>query len=422
MINNSIHDRFSKTLGITDPHALREIIQATQITSIAKGETFIHQHDLADTMAVVLDGRLLVRKKTSDGNDTFVGRIFPGESVGETGLLSPHRRRNAEVVAQRDSKLGVINIEKFKALLMNRPEVLLTLMRTILERELHKAPSQTRRSLEFSSAKANHMPSISLLCDNQNRLLILVADSSKPQWTRFVQNYCDGAYIFSSHSREQRRSQKETILQPVKPPSLRILDHRRGSSFDQVVLPPKVDLSDPLFIIACDIQGSKEVRFTQGYLYDAVRPNISIPGIFYPVIRNNQTLVDGGVINNLPMDVMRQRIGKGVVFGSDLGSSTTNRDHHYFMPEGDGISGLSQLLHTIFSHSSKLKTPGLSDILMKTFEVNTRKKLETIPSPRDTLISLDLSHIDPMDFRSYKRIIEEGYEQTLKQLDSMEKV
>jgi CRP-like cAMP-binding protein len=140
LINNSIHARFSKALGITNSESLKEIIQATQIISIAKGETFIHQHDQADTMAVVLEGRLLVRKKNVTGDYTFVGRIFPGESVGETGLLSPHRQRSAEVVAQRDSKLGVISIEKFEALHMNRPEVLLTLVRTILERVIPQSP------------------------------------------------------------------------------------------------------------------------------------------------------------------------------------------------------------------------------------------------------------------------------------------
>jgi predicted acylesterase/phospholipase RssA len=374
--------------------------------------------------------------------------------------------------------------------------------------------------------------------EHKNRLLLLVADSSKPLWTRFVQIYCDGSYILSKQVKKKQASTKEHNHVFNPPSSYRILNHLRRSSFDQVALPPNVDLSDtkahqqmyrllsgqgrglvlsgggargfahigvlkaleefgqepdslggtsmgglvaatyaihrdlkiveeitarfssrrnildwtlpissltaskkvgkmlrsilgeyqfsdlsyPLFIIACDIQGSKEIQFTEGSLYDAVRASISIPGIFYPVIRNNQTLVDGGVINNLPMDVMRQRIGSGVVFGSDLGSSTTNRDFQYYKPEGDGISGISQLLRTTFSHSNKMKTLGLSNILMKTFEVNTRKKLETTLSPRDTLISLDLSHIDPMDFGSYKRIIEEGYEQTLKQLDSMKKV
>ena len=56
----------------------------------------------------------------------------------------------------------------------------------------------------------------------------------------------------------------------------------------------------PLKIIATDLWRQEEVVFSKGNVADAVRASISIPGIFNPVILQNRTLVDGGLVNPLP--------------------------------------------------------------------------------------------------------------------------
>lgn len=61
------------------------------------------------------------------------------------------------------------------------------------------------------------------------------------------------------------------------------------------------ELSIPLSVSVTNLSTNKEVIFTHGSVFDAVRASIAIPTVFTPVIINGQTLVDGGVVNNLPI-------------------------------------------------------------------------------------------------------------------------
>ncbi len=65
------------------------------------------------------------------------------------------------------------------------------------------------------------------------------------------------------------------------------------------------ELEIPLKIIATDFWRRREVVFEKGSLADAIRASISIPGIFEPAIINNAVLIDGGFMNPVPYDVIR---------------------------------------------------------------------------------------------------------------------
>jgi NTE family protein len=72
------------------------------------------------------------------------------------------------------------------------------------------------------------------------------------------------------------------------------------------------DLRLPLALVAVDLNDGSEVILRDGRVVDAVRATISLPGVFTPVERDGQLLVDGGLLNNLPADVVRQ-MGADVV-------------------------------------------------------------------------------------------------------------
>lgn len=60
----------------------------------------------------------------------------------------------------------------------------------------------------------------------------------------------------------------------------------------------------PLKIIATDLNTMEEVIFTEGKLIDAIRASISIPGVFRPVSSNGHTLIDGGITDPVPVNVL----------------------------------------------------------------------------------------------------------------------
>src|SRR5258707_2718284 len=77
------------------------------------------------------------------------------------------------------------------------------------------------------------------------------------------------------------------------------------------------DLPIPYRCVATDLVSGKEVVFNDGSLPQAMRATMSIPGLFNPVRRDSQVLVDGGVVGNLPTDVVRN-MGAEVVIAIHL--------------------------------------------------------------------------------------------------------
>lgn len=79
----------------------------------------------------------------------------------------------------------------------------------------------------------------------------------------------------------------------------------------------------PFRCVATDLTTLKAVTFSQGPLPDAVRASISIPGIFPPVkTSEGHFLVDGGIMNNLPTDIVRHDLKADVVIAVYLQSNT----------------------------------------------------------------------------------------------------
>ena len=97
----------------------------------------------------------------------------------------------------------------------------------------------------------------------------------------------------------------------------------RGERLEEFVL-KKVSarelqqLKIPLGVVATDIQNGEVVVFQTGSVARAVRASSAIPGIFIPVRHQGKLLVDGGVLNNVPVDVAR-KMGAQVVIAVDLG-------------------------------------------------------------------------------------------------------
>ena len=72
--------------------------------------------------------------------------------------------------------------------------------------------------------------------------------------------------------------------------------HMQGRTF--------ADLRVPLTLVAVDLNSGQEVHLREGSVTEAVRATVSVPGLLAPVERDEQRLVDGGLLNNVPVDVV----------------------------------------------------------------------------------------------------------------------
>ena len=98
--------------------------------------------------------------------------------------------------------------------------------------------------------------------------------------------------------------------------------HQIGLLIDRITLPyfnleSFEALPTPFRCVATDLVSGKEVVFEQGSLAEALRSTMSIPGAFKPVFEKERVLVDGGLVNNLPTDVVKQ-MGADIVIAVHL--------------------------------------------------------------------------------------------------------
>ena len=108
---------------------------------------------------------------------------------------------------------------------------------------------------------------------------------------------------------------------PTLPPSLNTgeqinllidretIDYSMVSSFN--------DLPIPFRCVATELISGKQYVFKSGSLSEAMRATMSIPGVFDPVSQNGRVFVDGGLVNNLPTDIVRD-MGADIVIGVHL--------------------------------------------------------------------------------------------------------
>ncbi len=95
----------------------------------------------------------------------------------------------------------------------------------------------------------------------------------------------------------------------VIPPVAGLIHGRKTAHFIDKALGGKTfdDLRIPLYIVAADITVGEQVVFNWGSVAEAVRASIGIPGIFAPWPWNGRYLVDGGVVNPVPISVLQER-------------------------------------------------------------------------------------------------------------------
>ncbi|MCG3793503.1 patatin-like phospholipase family protein [Bacillus toyonensis] len=83
------------------------------------------------------------------------------------------------------------------------------------------------------------------------------------------------------------------------------------------------ELDIPTAVVATDILKGEKVVFTSGPVADAVRASISVPGVFVPEKVNGRLLVDGGVIDRIPVSVVKE-LGADIVIAVDVSPIKVN--------------------------------------------------------------------------------------------------
>lgn len=163
------------------------------------------------------------------------------------------------------------------------------------------------------------------------------------------------------------------------------------------------DLPIPFFCISANLTAGKVHVHDRGPLWRALRASIAIPGVLPPVFEGGQVLVDGGVIDNLPIDVMRERHA-GRIIGVDIAGE-------HALKTNVEEANLPSLWRMVWEHvTGRANRPGIVSILLRSGMVNSATTTLLNRAQSSLLISPPVTEIDLMDWRAFDRAIRIGYQ------------
>jgi NTE family protein len=184
------------------------------------------------------------------------------------------------------------------------------------------------------------------------------------------------------------------------------------------------DLKIHYTAIATDITNKKEVVFTKGSIYEAVRASIAIPTVFTPVKIENSILVDGGVINNVPINHVKRTKGDILIVVH------VNADVPVYMPsisideenkrQSKYRTKIEKFQNELNKTNSKTKNEklGYFKLINKTVGLLTYQisKMTIEKYPPDILINISRNSCGTFDFYKAEELVEIGRHAAVKSL------
>ncbi len=206
------------------------------------------------------------------------------------------------------------------------------------------------------------------------------------------------------------------------------------------------DLRVPYCAVATDLATGREVALDHGDLITAIRASISVPGVFTPVKRNGRYLVDGGLVNPVPVSVARQ-LGAEYVIAVDLNADTVAKRCPSPCPavapqqqqeESTPPRSTWKVTHELAKRLNELKSPALAHLRRLSgnsaepniFEVLTSSinimeaQITTsrlAADPPDLLIQPQLGQIRFLEYHRAAEAIAEGHRATVEALQTINK-
>ena len=166
----------------------------------------------------------------------------------------------------------------------------------------------------------------------------------------------------------------------------KLFSYLRGGLLDNRI----EDLKRPFAAVATDLANGREVWLREGLVADAVRASIAMPGLFIPQVRDDQMLVDGALVNPVPVSLARA-MNADFVIAVDLSSSIVGR-------------------HVKNAEKRKTKMPGMVEVMTGSLNIMsvriTRSRLAG--EPAEAIIHPRLGNIGLLEYHRGAEAIAEG--------------
>lgn len=190
---------------------------------------------------------------------------------------------------------------------------------------------------------------------------------------------------------------------------------------------PIEQLSIPFRAVAADLTTQREVVFKKGSLYRAIRSSISIPSVFQPIKIGQHVLVDGGIVNPLPLNRVPNEVDYDLLVSVNVSAPASIKiEQEKLRAQKQKLESQRMLsVDRIMSKLSPDKVAGnymtlMSSVLELQIQRNTVQAQKL--TPPDIAVNIPINRFGVFDFHHAQRIIHTGYELTMKALDEAENV
>jgi NTE family protein len=156
----------------------------------------------------------------------------------------------------------------------------------------------------------------------------------------------------------------------------------------------------PFFAVSTNLTRGGIHVHRNGILWRALRASIAIPGVLPPLLDNGEVLVDGGVVDNFPVDVMAGS-GRGPIVGIDVGGAMA------LMPGTEVPLNRRGLMGFLRPNPGPL--PGIVSVLSRVGTVSSTLQTSLAQAQLSLLIEPPIADVPLLDWHSFDRAVEAGY-------------
>lgn len=196
------------------------------------------------------------------------------------------------------------------------------------------------------------------------------------------------------------------IVRDLTPPMIALM---RGASASKVTqtLFGDVQIEDlwlPYFCVSSNLSRAEVVVHDRGPLWKWTRSSSAVPGVTPPVSWNGDLLVDGGVLNNLPADIMRLRC-RGSVVAVDVSAAVELRT----TADVTEISGWPPLMRALNPMDTSAAFPNIVRILSRTATLSSVHNQGAMEDVADLYLHPPTDHVDPLNWSAIDDVVDTGY-------------
>lgn len=173
------------------------------------------------------------------------------------------------------------------------------------------------------------------------------------------------------------------------------------------------DLWTNFFCVSCNLSQQKLKLHTSGKLWMALRKSSSIPVIYPPIYEEGDMFVDGSIVNNMPIDVMRKLMRGGIIIGVNCSADSETKTVTSYT--NTFVSGWKLFFKSLLmDKNTRHNQNDIFNVIAASLSLASNSHQRHVSKDASLLISIQTKKYGPLDFRKIKELEKIGYDTAIK--------